>query len=145
MKALNIRILTGLLLLSLLALPGLSPAAGLFKWTDKDGVIHFSDQPHNDPQAERIMMPRASAPGAPPAPPPREQAAEQTAANDAQARHQQEIRSANCEIARRTLEHNEGIHRMYRLDENGERVFLSDEERADLLKRSRDDVARWCD
>lgn len=145
MKIPHPRYLTGLLLLTLFVLPGLSPAAGLFKWTDQDGIVHFSDQPHNDPKAERIMMPRASAPGAPPPPAPREEAVAEEGADDAQARHQQEVRAANCEIARRTLEHNENIHRMYRLDENGERVFLTDEERADLLKRSRDDVARWCD
>lgn len=137
---------TLLLALCLLLPAHASAAAGLFKWTDKDGVVHFSDQPHNDPKAERITKPRTSAPGAPPPPPAREEPpAEQTAVADAQAKHQQQIRSANCDIARRTLEHNESIHRMYRLDEHGERVFLTDEERADLLKRSRDDVARWCD
>ncbi len=138
----------GMILLSLLLVSGHAQAAGLFKWTDKDGIVHFSDQPHDAQKAERISMPRASAPGAPP-PPPAPGSGDEAEADgeqtDAQARHQREVRAANCEIARRTLEHNQKINRMYRLDENGERVFLSDEEREQLMKRSHDDVAQWCD
>jgi hypothetical protein len=138
----------GMMLLALLLVSGQSLAAGMYKWTDRNGVVHFSDQPNDAQRAERIMMPRASAPGAPP-PPPETGKSDDADANheqsEAQARHQREIRAANCEIARRTLEHNQNIQRMFRLDENGERVFLTDEEREQLLKRSRDDVAQWCD
>lgn len=143
------QILTGLLL-ALLLIPGQAPAAGLFKWTDKNGVVHFSDQPHNDPKAERVAMPRASTPAAPP-PAPEHNGSESNPADavrerqEALARHQQEVRAANCEIARRTLEHNQNIRRMFRLDENGDRVFLSEEEREEVLKRSQDDIAQWCD
>jgi hypothetical protein len=135
-----------IVLLGLLAC-GPVQAAALFKWTDKDGVVHFSDQPHAERQAERITMPRSGTPAASPpaAPDVAGDAAETGEQEDAQARHQREIRAANCEIARRTLEHNSSIDRMFRLDEYGERVFLSDEEREALLKRSRDDVAQWCD
>lgn len=138
----------GMILLSLLLVSGHAQAAGLFKWTDKDGIVHFSDQPHNAQKAERISMPRASAPGAPQSPPEPASGDEAEAAGeqiDAQARHQRDIRAANCDIARRTLEHNQNISRMVRLDESGERVFLSDEEREQVLKRSHDDVAQWCD
>lgn len=139
------KILFGIILLSLLPVFGQAQAA-LFKWTDEKGVVHFSDQPFDESRAERIEMPRASAPGAPP---PASNGDDATAAareeGDALARHQSEVRAANCEIARRTFEHNRNIVRMYRLDENGERVFLSDEEREEALQRSSDNVAHWCD
>lgn len=125
-------------------------AAGVFKWTDDQGVVHFGDQQGESQRAERIMLPRFPAPE-----PARQSAADDNrrdsgstdgeAGEEALAQQQREIRAANCEIARKTLEHNQGIHRMYRLGPDGERQFLTDEEREALLKRSRDDVSRWCD
>lgn len=55
------------------------------------------------------------------------------------------VREQNCQIARQTLQHNESLGRMYRVEANGERVFLSDEEREMVLARSREDVEKWCD
>ena len=139
------------ILLSCLCLPlAASAASAVYKWTDAQGNVHFSDRPDESPASKRIevdVVPRsADAPPPPPArpagasPAPQEQAPLQ-----ADAAAQRAIREKNCEIARGTLEHNENIHRMYRLDPDGERVFLSDEEREEVMRRSRDDVAKWCD
>lgn len=137
-----------LIFLSLLVLAFNAGAAGVYKWTDADGVVHFSDQPHDQRNAERVEVSVIRAPrdGGERSPtPPRPGHDEAVDEADEVAQQQAEVRAANCRIARDTLEHNRGIDRMYRLDDNGERVFLTDEERAALLQRSRDDVAQWCD
>ena len=44
-----------LLLFSLLT--GLSAFAEVFRWVDEDGVVHFSDRPHEG--AETVELPKA--------------------------------------------------------------------------------------
>ncbi|MDX9739607.1 MAG: DUF4124 domain-containing protein [Gammaproteobacteria bacterium] len=131
-------------MLAWLALPFAVGAATVYKWMDPDGNVHFSDRPGDLPKAEKVEVP-VGKPGTTPPRPPATSASEEAAPQQPDAAAQQEIRKKNCEIARKTLEHNENIGRMYRLDESGERVFLTDEERAAVLQRSRDDVAKWCD
>ena len=62
---------TGFLFLALLLCLGLqSPAwtQGVYRWVDKKGVVHYSDQ--SQPGAERVEILRSPAPpAAPPAPP----------------------------------------------------------------------------
>lgn len=136
---------------SCLCFPLAAAGAAVYKWTDAQGV-HFSDRPDDAPAAHRIELdvaPRGTTPPAPPAPP--AESAEDAEPDpearplQADAAAQRENRDKNCEIARSTLEHNQGIGRMYRLGPDGERVFLSDEEREQVLHRSREDVAKWCD
>lgn len=133
-------------LIALLILPLAAGAATVYKWTDAEGNVHFSDQPDSLPQAEKLDVPVNRAGTTPPRPAaPSDEAAGEAVPQQPDAAARREIRDKNCAIARKTLEHNENIDRMYRLDEQGERVFLTDEERDSLLKRSRDDVAEWCD
>jgi hypothetical protein len=135
---------SGALVLFACLVPFAAGAATVYKWTDPDGNVHFSDRPVDLPKAEKVEVP-VNRPGTTPPKPPAPRAGEDAAPQQPDASARREIREKNCEIARRTLEHNENIGRMYRLDERGERVFLTDEERDAVLKRSRDDVAKWCD
>lgn len=133
-------------LFALLVLPLMAGAATVYKWTDAEGNVHFSDRPDELPQAEKVDVPvNRVGTTLPRAPAPSDDVAGEAVPQQADAAARREIRDKNCTIARRTLEHNENIDRMYRLDEQGERVFLTDAERDSLLKRSRDDVAEWCD
>lgn len=139
-----------------LSLPAVASET-VYKWTDQSGRVHFSDQPVRDADVEEMKVtpsqPAAddgaedeeeSEAPAEDAPAPGDAAAK--AAKQAEMEKQQkQIREQNCQIARQTLEHNESIERMYRVDANGERVFLSDEEREMVLNKSREDVEKWCD
>lgn len=136
-----------------LSLPPLAVGAAVYKWTDAQGNTHFSDRPDELPAAQRVevdVVPPSATPPAAPAPREagRNAAAEATgdaAPLQADAEAQRAIREKNCEIARGTLAHNENIDRMYRLGSDGERIFLTDEERVQVLSRSRADVEKWCD
>jgi hypothetical protein len=124
--------------------PFAAGAATVYKWVDPDGNVHFGDRPDDLPKAEKVEVP-VGQPGTTPPRPPAASTGEEAEPQQPDAAARREIREKNCEIARKTLEKNENIGRMYRLDERGERVFLSDEERDAVLKRSRDDVTKWCD
>lgn len=130
-------------------------AETVYKWTDESGVVHFSDRPVPNAAAEEMRV-------APSVPPPDEEDEDATGAEgeedagaeapaseeDRQAAMEEQrrkVREQNCQIARQTLQHNESLGRMYRVEANGERVFLSDEEREMVLARSREDVEKWCD
>ena len=60
---------SALLLLGSVLLPCTSHATTLYKWTDENGVVHYSDQPHQG--AEKIQVAKAQSYKAPPAPAPR--------------------------------------------------------------------------
>ncbi|MDR2878232.1 MAG: DUF4124 domain-containing protein [Chromatiales bacterium] len=132
----------------LLTLPALTSAA-VYKWTDAEGNTHFSDQPSDVPAgAARIELPAAGSTSPEPAqsqaPSPDEASQEQPALQP-DAKAQREIREKNCAIARKTFEHNERLSRMYRVEKDGARVYLNDEERAEVVRRSKEDVSKWCD
>jgi len=55
-----------LLLASILILPGNMARAGVFRWTDAQGVVHFTDSPENIPPEYRAVEVKPPAgPGAP--------------------------------------------------------------------------------
>jgi len=144
------------LLACVVSLPTLASDT-VYKWKDASGRVHFSDRPLHDGDAEEMRV----APSRPVADDESEDEEETEAATEDEGsaartqdkeakqaemeQQQKQIREQNCKIARQTLEHNESIERMYRVGSNGERVFLSDEEREMVLDRSRQDVEKWCD
>jgi hypothetical protein len=137
-----------------LSLPLVPAGAAVYKWTDAQGNTHFSDRPDELPAAQRIEVDVVPPSASPPAAPKQRDGGGDAAASgeaggaaplQADAEAQRAIREKNCEIARGTRAHNENIDRMYRLGPDGERVFLSDEEREQVLSRSRADVEKWCD
>jgi len=129
-------------------------AETVYKWTDKSGVMHFSDRPVPNAEAEEMRVtpsrPSFTEPDEEEAGADEDDAEAETPASKeerqaAEEEQQRKIREQNCQIARQTLQHNESIERMYRVDASGERVFLSDEEREMVLARSGEDVKKWCD
>jgi hypothetical protein len=128
----------------------------VYKWTDESGRVHFSDRPLRDADSEEVRV-MSSQPATDDESSESEESAEsedEAAAPKAsdkgakqaeQEKQRKQLQEQNCKIARQTLEHNESIERMYRVDANGERVFLADEEREMVLNRSREDVEKWCD
>lgn len=123
----------------------------VYRWVDTAGNVHFSDQPMTD-NAQVMEFPSETRyPGRKRTSPERSNAADdnkdQSAAGDTAVDPAEEkrVRKANCKIARQNLEGNQNIGRMYRVGSNGERVYLSDSERAAIIKKSQSDVSKWCD
>ena len=143
-----------LIIILLCAVLAVSNAAAevVYRWVDTDGNVHFSDQPLTD-NAQVMEFPSETRyPGRKRASPERSNSAaddnkDQSAAGDTAVDPAEEkrVRKANCKIARQNLEGNQNIGRMYRVGSNGERVYLSDSERAAIIKKSQSDVSKWCD
>ena len=123
-------------------------ARGAYTWTDEDGVVHYSDRMRGDEAS--IINIHVREPETAPAPE-KKQASENSTKSDTvaataspqSAEEVKKIYKENCGKARKMLETNQQMTRMYRVV-NGERHYLSDKERNDVIKRSRDAVSYWC-
>ncbi|AFJ03589.1 Periplasmic protein TonB, links inner and outer membranes [Methylophaga frappieri] len=128
--------------------------AEIYKWTDENGQINYSQQPPPDRPAEQIQ-----APPPPPVEPDKaqqeidnliesqqkaaQQEAEQREAEQATAREQQ-LRDENCQIARENLlayQNNPG--RRF-INEAGEVTRPTEEERQQRIANYQDQVDTYC-
>ena len=140
-----------LALLLLGAAPGVS--AEVYRWVDAQGQVHFEDRS----QAQSGSDARSYTPPAAATEDPQQRMdktrkllnayqVERQQAREQQEQQKQELakRTRQCAIARDNLRQYQQYGGIYRLDDEGQRVYLSDQERAALIQRSRDDIARWC-
>jgi hypothetical protein len=147
------RLHTGCLsLLLLLAAPQTS--AEIYRWVDAQGQVHFEDRS----EAQRGSGTRSyKAPAAAAADPQQRldktrkllnaYQSERQQARERQEKQQEELakRTRQCATARDNLRRYQEYGGIYRLDDQGKRVYLSDRERDALISQSRDEIAQWCD
>ena len=123
----------------LLVTAGIVQAAQIYKWTDEDGNVHFGDTPAGE-DSERVAIQshrtdparvdaavRARSEAA-------AKSAEEEAASQPAGPSKEELqaqaaeRQKKCDTYRDKLQRFVQSRRIYREDENGERVYLSEEE-----------------
>jgi hypothetical protein len=139
------------------ALVPLSAGAQIYKWVDEDGVVHYTDQPVQ-PSAERVAIRSGRTDNA--AAQARLKSAVKThndqtesylqgrddkRAAEAQAEADREQRAADCEKARAKLNELVRAQRLYRVDENGERQYLSDDEAVSAREQAGKEISEYCD
>ena len=153
------------IMLILLALTSASAFAGLSKWVDADGQVHYSDQsPPANVKAtvlrstSGMAAPAAtgdaaasSAPAAPKTIAEREaelkkaqQAKKEAADRAAKKQAEVEAREANCIAARKNLSMLQGGMRMMEIDDKGERFYLNDEQRQQRIAKAQQDISTNC-
>ena len=128
----------------------------IYKWTDEDGNVHYEDRPSGAASEERLainykrtdsgaVQQRISARHERQAARNEERsvaaAAEQEAAENAAAEEQ---RAQACERARARLETYLQSRRLYRTDENGERVYLDDAQRQEARQKAEEQITEFC-
>ena len=144
---------------SMLASAGL--ASEIYRWTDEDGNVHYGDRPTGQADEQRVAIkskptdnsavqqrydnrlgesegPRFVAG------PDNEEAEEDRRPTRAERKAAQAEREADCEKFRAQLERMEASRRLYREDENGERVWLDDNQILDARNAARERVAETC-
>ncbi len=109
-------------------------ANDIYKYTDENGTVHYVDRPTGAPTEERVTaivtnrsaQPRPANDG----PDWRERrAARKSAQEEARtAKADEEERAKLCQEYRQRLNQYNDARRLYRTDEQGERVYLSEEE-----------------
>jgi len=126
--------------------------AEVYRWVDENGEVHFSDRPRSGANTVRVPKAPASAPSdAGRAERQRRLLeawqAERLRKQEAKSRAEEQARERrrNCAIARDNLRQYRNAGGVYRLNEQGERVFMDDAERGRLIAQWEGEVARWCD
>lgn len=116
--------------------------AGVYRWTDAKGQLHFGDRPPPGVQAERLR-PGSRLGEIPPASSKRRDAPQQQAA----AEEQPPLRDRDipsCEQARNTLTGYQSASRIIETDLLGEERELSEAQRTRLIARQERIVERAC-
>ncbi|HEY5703261.1 MAG TPA: DUF4124 domain-containing protein [Gammaproteobacteria bacterium] len=159
------------LLIVLIALPGGSAFADIYKWTDKDGNIYFGDKPPQDVESEHIQVKPKAVPAQPDEGELRrlrqlEQAERdatrriesQRARTAAERREKQEdlAQKQRCSEARQQLHELQQQLPVYRIEGGkfhaawwgdsyeGEREYIDDATRTTEIKRMRQLIAKNC-
>ncbi len=152
----RISLLTATLVSGALLCAASAGAGEIYKYTDADGNVHYGDRPTGNPTEQRLaIVSRDTDPAAVQA---RVEARKERDAARAEARTARdeaataeagereaaEARTAKCEENRSRLETYNQSRRLYREDENGERVYLDDSEREEAMQRVRDLIDEHC-
>lgn len=136
-------------------LPFAATAADIFTWKDKDGQVHYSDNPPPAPTVSRTLD-KSAPPSTAPSQATRSIAEQElefrkrrAAASEAQAKADQEKAATeekrrNCEVARGQLAALETGQRIVRTRADGEREYLDDAQRAAEVQRVRKAMGDWC-
>jgi len=131
-------------------------ASDIYKWTDAEGNVHYGDRPAGE-QPERVAI------ASQPTDPARIQEAAQarvdsrTARSEAAAaaaaerpspedlRAEAAERAARCTSVRAQMQQLVTSRRLYREDENGERVYLDESETQQARERVENQIEEFCD
>ena len=152
-------------LLILIVLTSTSSFAALNKWVDADGKVIYSDQPP-PANVEATVLRSAPGPAAPadngdaaessaPAAPKTiaereaelkkaQQAKKEAADRAAQEQAEAEAATMNCSALNRNLGMLQEGMRMMEVDDNGERYYLSDEQRQQRITKLKQDINTPC-
>jgi hypothetical protein len=146
-----------LTLLATLALICLNAHAGLNKWVDAEGKVHYSDTPPPDAKTEsvRSIAGKDQAGGQSGYTPKslaerdaewkkNKAAKEEAAQKQSQQNEQSQVKKQNCENARQNVRTLEEGGRVVTYDANGEKSYMDDEARAKRLEEARKAVSSNC-
>lgn len=126
-------------------------AEEVYKWTDAEGVTHFSAQPPANRQAEQIQVmappPTAPAEAKPQADgaPPKDPAEKSDAPTPEEIAEIERKRAADCEAAKRNLDTlKTRVHVRIRDEKTGEDRYLTPEEHATQQKDAASHIDKYC-
>lgn len=132
-----------ILLLTAMIIFASSASAGLYKWVDDEGNVHYSQKRPRDQQFERLKAPAPAPESSKPlhqsATPTDSKAADTTAAETAK---NKEIRATNCANAKKNLNTYQVYRRMR--DKDGNVTIIDDNERAKQIERAKQAINDFC-
>jgi hypothetical protein len=140
------------------ALMAMDAAAGdeVYRWVDKDGVVHFSDQPPSDAVAEPLVIPQPDSGDAAlttpagdsentePQPSYAQQQRDERAARREETRERQRVIGEACAQRRQLVSQLEPSTRVMVQLEDGSVVRMDDNERLETLAEAKTYIAENC-
>jgi hypothetical protein len=121
-----------------------SASAGVYKWVDQDGKVHYSDKPVAGAEEQKIKAPGVSSGGSEPA---EGGGAGAGAAGDANTNQDPEVagvRTEQCALAQKRLQSYENAGTINRDDGSGKQVALTADQRVDVIVQARREVNSLC-
>lgn len=129
--------------------------AGVYKWTDSDGQVHYGDMPQNTEDTEEISVDAEPASGFALDDDSRHEkrqklldAMEEDRLEKKEQREkdrvEKEQRSRRCAWLRDKLRRTQSATGVYKLDKDGNRVFLSNDQRTSSESRLRAQIRKEC-
>ena len=127
-----------------------------YRWVDADGNVHYGDRPSGAATEQRLQLTFARTDGSAVEKRVQERLEAKTARAEAEAEAEKAAQEAAeeaeiaaeqqkaCESARARLETYRSSQRLYKADENGERVYLDDEQRQAASRRIEEQIAEFC-
>jgi hypothetical protein len=129
--------------------------AGVYKWTDEQGRVHFSDRPVSESSTEIKIKQAPSSNASGSSPQHRQQKMrkmldaleeERIEKREAEqkAKQDQEKRKKKCLYAKDRYNSHNRATGIYSYQEDGQRNYLSDDERKSHMRKLKADIDRWC-
>jgi len=130
-------------------------AGEIYKWTDENGNVHYEDRPTGE-DVERVAVVSSNTNNASVRASADARRARQTAREDAREDREEEERQAaelaqitaereqKCQDSRTRMENYLQARRLYREDENGERVYLDDSDVMKARNQAQEDIQAYC-
>lgn len=131
-------------------------ASDIYKWTDEDGNVHYGDRPNGEQQPERLAIASSRTDQAQilaAAEARAKSQAERAEAENAAAaggpspeelRAEAEERAKKCATVKSRLQQLVTSRRLYREDENGERVYLDETEKLAAREKVENQITEFC-
>ena len=141
-------------LFTLLLLCSASASAEIYKWTDKDGNVHFGDNPNNKEKATELSIDTESKSGVTHSSgrdKDRDRLLKKRAekrAEKAEKKKEYEAKKKKmrrkCLLAKDRLDQHLRANAIYRVDKKGDRKYYSAKQRAKSEARLRKSISRYC-
>lgn len=149
------RLRSSAILAALAVLVAAAPAVqggDIYTWTDEEGVVHYGDRP-SGAGTERVihLASESTSPAPAPAPAAAAPAADPAAApetkelTEAEKRAREQERAKQCEMYKERLQTYLTSRRLYRQGENGERIYLNEEETLAARAKVQEKIVEFCE
>lgn len=139
-----------------LAFAASAAASEIYKWTDAEGNVHYEDRPSGAATEQRLDITYSRTDGSAvrqrvdayrDAQSARAEAKSVAAAAEKEAADNAAIeaeRQQACDRSRARLENYLQARRLYRTDDNGQRVYLDEEQQAEARRKAEEQIAEFC-
>lgn len=130
------------LLLTTMMIFASSASAGLYKWVDDEGNVHYSQKRPANQQFKRLKAPPPAPQGSKPLYQSVDKAADSTNAVAAETEKNEKIRADNCAKAKRNLS-NYQINRRIR-DKDGNVTYIDNNDREKQIENAKQAISNYC-
>ena len=135
-----------IVLLTIMMMLASMASAGLYKWVDDDGNVHYSQKPPRDKQFKRLKPPAPAPEDAKPLYQSQKADPKKQAADNEVTKVKAEIekvRARNCEAAKQNLK-NYTVYKRFLNKKTGELTRIDDKERERQIKKAQEGIREFC-